>query len=99
MGKYNKYALYEMSVQSPKPHVDMFAGIYKSIRGKFARVLKEDFCGTFRISCEWVKRNRSNRALGLDLDPEPLRYGKRVHLARLKTEQKKRLVIRRQNVL
>ena len=97
--KYNKYAFYERAVQTPEQHVEQFVGIYREINGTYARTLREDFCGTFRISCEWVKRNRKNEAIGLDLDPEPLAYGRTHHRSKLSAEQKKRLTVLRQNVL
>ncbi len=95
----NKYRLYEKSVQSPIPHVESFAAIYKEIHGKPARHLREDFCGTFQISCAWVKKNLNNTAVGIDLDPEPLQYGKKNHFAKLSKDQQKRLTIRNANVL
>lgn len=97
--RFNKYAFYERAVQTPEAHAEMFVGFYHSINGKYARRLREDFCGTFAISCEWVKRNKRNSAISLDLDPEPLAYGKKVHRARLNAEQKTRLKVYRQNVL
>jgi hypothetical protein len=51
------------------------------------------------MCCAWVKRNRANRAIGLDLDPEPIAYGKKVHLAKLNSEQKRRIQIFRQNAI
>lgn len=97
--KIDKYELYEASVQTPEVHVEFFLGVFKEIRGKFARALREDFCGTGWISAEWVKRNRNNLAMGVDLDPEPLAYGKKRHWAKLKAEQKKRLTYANKNVL
>ena len=95
-----KYSLYERSVQTPERHIEMFVDLYRELNaGKYARKLREDFCGTFRLSCEWVKRNRRNTAMCLDLDSEPLAYGKRRHRAKLKAEQKKRLLILKQNVI
>ncbi len=98
-GPIDKYALYEQAVQSPKFHIDWIASVYKELRGKYARSLREDFCGTFQLSCEWIKRNRRNRALGVDLDPKPLAYGKKRHAAKLTSEQQKRLSILNENVL
>lgn len=94
-----KYELYELSVQSPKRHIDWFAAVYHELRGTYASRLREDFCGTFRLSCEWVKRNWQNTAVGLDLDPEPLAYGHKNHMTELTPEQKKRLKILKRNVL
>ena len=39
-------------------------------------ILREDFCGTFAICCEWAKSGATFEAHGVDLDPEPLQYGK-----------------------
>ncbi|MCM2322646.1 MAG: class I SAM-dependent methyltransferase [Oligoflexia bacterium] len=99
MPRWNKYAFYEQAVQTPARHIEMFVDMYRERHGKYARHLREDFCGTFALSCEWVKRNRRNTAQCLDLDPEPLAYGKRVHRARLSSEQKQRLSVLRRNVL
>ena len=96
---YNKYDLYERSVQSAKTHVNWFVTLYKDIHNKYPKHLREDFCGTFQVSCEWVKRNRNNTALGLDLDPEPLAYGKRRNLSKLSSEQKSRLKVIKANVI
>jgi SAM-dependent methyltransferase len=72
--------------------------VYLEIRGKYATVLKEDFCGTFRLSAEWIKRNRKNRAISLDLDSEALQYGLRIHQTELSAPQKKRLKLLKQDV-
>lgn len=96
----NKYALYEESVQTPEHHIKMFVEIYRELnKGRYARKLREDFCGTFQLSREWVARNRKNSAIGLDLDPEPLAYGKKHHFSKLTRDQKARLKPLRQNVL
>ena len=79
----NKYALYEAAVQTPEQHSEMFALIHADITGRRAHILREDFCGTFMICCEWVKRNPKNQAIGIDLDSVPLDYGRTHHLKRL----------------
>lgn len=94
-----KYELYERAVQSPDVHVDWYGGWYKDLRGKQARVLREDFCGTYAVCCEWVKLRPENTAIAVDLDPEPLSYGRRVHAAKLDPEQRKRIQVLNQNVL
>src|SRR6185437_12772762 len=94
-----RYDLYEKSVQSPQTHIDWVVSIYHDLRGDYPFHLREDFCGTFQLSCSWVKRNRRNTAIGLDLHPEPISYGKRKHFSKLKPDQKKRLRISRQNAI
>jgi len=99
MPAQSKYRLYEQSVQTPDAHIEMFQDFYRDLHGgRYARQLREDFCGTFALSCEWVRRNRRNKAICLDLDREPLAYGRRVHLARLDREQKSRIEPRRMDV-
>lgn len=93
------YALYENSVQSPQTHIDWLVQMYYQLNGRYPIHLREDFCGTFAMCCAWVKRNRANRAIGLDLDPEPINYGKKTHFAKLNSEQKKRIQILRQNAI
>jgi hypothetical protein len=97
--KLSLYDLYENSVQSPETHIDWLVKMYHEMHGRYPTQLREDFCGTFAMCCAWVKRNRANKAIGLDLDPEPIAYGKKVHLAKLNSEQKKRIKIFRQNAI
>jgi len=87
----SKYELYEAAVQSPEQHVHLFSSIYSDLFGRPARHLREDFCGTFALSCAWVKDHPLNAALGIDKDPEPLAYGHKVHLPTLTANQRKRV--------
>lgn len=99
MQNLSKYALYELSVQSPDVHVEWYAKVFRELTGRKAIDLREDFCGTFQLSREWVARDPERRALGLDLDPEPLAYGRKTHWRTLTVDQRKRLAVKRQNVL
>jgi hypothetical protein len=97
--KYDRYALYRAAVQAPDVDCEFLAHAYKEIRGGKARVLREDFCGTFAICCEWVKMHKENQAIGVDLDPEPLAYGKANYLSELKPAQQKRVLLQNGSVL
>ena len=79
----DKHFLYELSVQEPEADLDFAERLYRKARGKYPSLLREDFCGTAAISCEWVKRRRSNRSLGVDLDAKVLEWGRRHNLAPL----------------
>ena len=68
---FDKYVYYNRSVQSPDVDTEFVADCYKELRGGQARVLREDFCGGFAVCCEWVKRHKKNRAIGIDLDELP----------------------------
>jgi SAM-dependent methyltransferase len=89
--EFDKYAYYKRAVQSPEIDAEFLYDTYKELRGKRPRVLREDFCGTFAICCEWVKNSRENKAIGIDLDTEPLEYGRTHYLPLLKPEQRKRV--------
>lgn len=97
--QFDKYELYSRAVQSPKNDVRFFAKVYEEIRGRAARTLREDFCGTGALSIEWVKMNKVNRAYGVDLDPEPIHYGQTHYLSRLPKEQQSRMHYLEKNVL
>ncbi|MEN9722784.1 MAG: hypothetical protein RJB38_770 [Pseudomonadota bacterium] len=95
----NKFHLYENSVQSPEAHVELLAQICSEMGRSDSRRMREDFCGTGMLSCQWVASHAENYAVGLDLDPEPLEYGLKNHARKLKPSQRKRLKMLRRNVL
>lgn len=88
---FDKYELYTKAVQSPEGDVEFIRDTYKEIKGKLPKTLREDFCGTFALSSEWVKLDKKNQAYGVDLDPEPMEYGRGKYYKKLSDEQKKRL--------
>ena len=79
----DKYALYELSVQDVETEIDFVDHTYRSLRGRRPRRLREDFCGTAGAACEFARRRNTNRAVGVDLDPEPLAWGREHNVARL----------------
>ncbi len=98
--EFDKYHYYKLSVQSPEADVEFIRDMYRELRdGKSAQSLREDFCGTFSICCEWVKLDPKHRAVGVDLDPEPLEYGFQHNYSQLSEGQKKRLQVLQKNVL
>lgn len=64
---------------------------YKELRGLRPHLLREDFCGTFSICCEWARKHKLNKSIGIDLDAEPLAYGYENYFSALKPEQRKRV--------
>jgi len=96
--KADKYVCYQRSVQEPSHEIEFFDQAFKDAFGRKAQTLREDFCGTFAVCCEWVKSNTSRTALGIDLDPEPLAWGKANNLAPLTAAQKKRVRLLEQDV-
>lgn len=96
---FDKYEYYEKSVQNPSNEVEFFNEKFQEIRGKKAFTLREDFCGTGAISCEWVKQSPKHLSWGIDLDPEPVEYGKKNHVTKLDKEAQKRVTYILENVL
>ena len=95
----DKHILYQEAVQNVEYEVDMLQHFYRKYNKKLARSLKEDFCGTFSLSCEWVKRNKENTAIGVDLDKKTLNWGRKNNLAKLDDKQKERVQLEFANVL
>lgn len=96
---FNKYYYYEKSVQNPSGEVEFLAEKFQDLRGFKAKTLREDFCGTAAISCEWTKQGKEFKAYGIDLDPEPIQYGLENHYAKLSDDEKKRMHYVQGNVL
>jgi hypothetical protein len=96
---FDKYAYYLNSVQAPDNDVLFLRDTYKELRGKAPEVLREDFCGTFSICCEWAKMGPKFRAHGIDLDYEPIQYGLANYLPKLSSSQQGRVQVHQENVL
>lgn len=96
---FDKYHYYLRSVQSPENDVKFLQKTYKELKSKNPETLCEDFCGTFAICCEWVKLNDRYKAIGIDLDSEPIAYGEVHHRPQLTVSQSRRLSIIQENVL
>jgi SAM-dependent methyltransferase len=97
--EFDKYWYYNKSVQSADVDVQFFKDSYKELKNKKPQSFREDFCGTFKLSCEWVKLDPSFESYGVDLDPEPIEYGKENYLPKLKDSEIERIHIAEGNVL
>ncbi|CAN5341233.1 hypothetical protein BH24PSE2_BH24PSE2_12480 [soil metagenome] len=87
----DRHDLYERSVQSVEDEVGFLEETYASIRGRKPRVLREDFCGTAGLACQWVRTNRLHRAIGVDIDGEVLEWGRERHVMQLSEKQRERV--------
>lgn len=97
---FDKYAFYNEAVQSAGEDVKFYRRVYKQIRkGKNPVTLREDFCGGGAISCEWVKLDKGLKSCGLDLDREPMDYGREHYISQLTSEQQKRVMLIKKDVL
>jgi cyclopropane fatty-acyl-phospholipid synthase-like methyltransferase len=95
----DRHRLYELSVQCAEAEVDFVDQTFKKLRGRRANLLREDFCGTANVCCEWVRRRKTNRAIGVDLDGEVLDWGREHQIDALKPSQQKRITLLQENVL
>ena len=93
-----KYLLYEASVQSPEWHAHYLPQFHTWLTGTAPRFFREDFCGTAKISLEWVLQSTEHTSLGLDLDPEPLRVARELFPPDLSRDAARRIRLRRQDV-
>ncbi len=97
--QFDKYTFYTQAVQSPETDVDFLRKTYRSLKGSNAETLREDFCGTFLLSSTWVKSKPQHKAWAVDIDPEPLEYGKTNYYSKMSLQAQKRLKILECNVL
>lgn len=96
---FDKYELYTKAVQSAANDVVFIRDTFKELKGRNARTYREDFCGTFALSTEWIKLNPRHEAIGIDLDPEPMAYGRQNYLSKMRAEQQRRMKLIEGNVL
>jgi SAM-dependent methyltransferase len=89
----DKYDLYVRSVQSPDVEVAFFDRAFRGRYGRRPLSLREDFCGTAAVCYEWVRGHSERKAVGVDLDAEPLAWGARRYGAGLTTAQSNRVRI------
>ncbi|MGI9334723.1 MAG: class I SAM-dependent methyltransferase [Gammaproteobacteria bacterium] len=94
----DRHELYEEAVQCAEVEIDFVDKTFKALNGRKAVNLREDFCGTANTSCEWVRRRKTNTAIGVDLDPEVQNWGVRHHVAKL-GDAKSRIQLVNANVL
>jgi len=95
----DRHELYELAVQCAESEIEFVDATYRDIRGKRAKTLREDFCGTANVCCEWVRKRKSNHAIGVDIDQEVLDWGITNRLSSLAKEQCDRITLYRDDVL
>lgn len=95
----DKYLLYARSVQSPGDDARFLSRYFRKLTGKQLRLMREDFCGTAQVLCEFVKLHSRNVGIGVDLDPEPLQWCREHLVPKLKQSQQDNLTLVRRNVM
>lgn len=94
----DRHYLYSAAVQSVDADLSFFKRVYKKHNRRNFKRLREDFCGTAVLASEWVRRNKENRAWGVDLDRSTLEWGIEHYGPRLK-KAGRRLKLQCANVL
>ena len=77
----DRHLLYTPAVQHVEHDLDLFARLYRRLRGHAPTWLREDFCGTAALACAWAKRRPHHRAWGVDLHRATLEWARRRRLA------------------
>lgn len=95
----DKYELYEESVQNVEEECEFISRTFREIRGRAARSFREDFCGTASACCEWVRKGEERMAIGVDLDPEVLDWGRQHRITQLDETQQRRVQLIQADVL
>ncbi|HWB21038.1 MAG TPA: class I SAM-dependent methyltransferase [Phycisphaerales bacterium] len=72
----DRFELYELAVQDAPGECELVDQVWKEIRNRTPRSIREDFCASANIAAAWVQRRRGNTAIGVDLDPMVLRWAK-----------------------
>ncbi|NBB93584.1 MAG: methyltransferase domain-containing protein [Gammaproteobacteria bacterium] len=87
----DRHVLYEESVQDPESELEFVAETFLAVTGRPLKFIREDFCGTANTACYWVGSGKDHRAVGVDLDPEVLEWGRAHHLAGLSRDERSRI--------
>ncbi len=85
------HELYELSVQNVEHEVEFLQETFQALRGRTAYSLREDFCGTASAACEWVRQGEDYQAIGVDIDPKVLEWGRKNRVGRLPAADRARV--------
>ena len=94
----DRHALYQECVQEPSCDVTFFRRVFRENFGREPEVLREDFCGTATVCCEWVRRASRRRAIGFDLCADTLEWGRRHNMKTLTRKERARIDLRCEDV-
>jgi len=91
--------LYELAVQSPDLEATFIDRVFRKVRGRTPRHLREDFAASFALAGEWVARRPDNRAIAIDIDPEIIAWGQRRRAKERSAEELSRIRLVQSDVL
>lgn len=93
------HELYELSVQNVEHEIEFLQQTFQSLRGRTAYLLREDFCGTASASCQWVRQGSDFQAIGVDIDPSVLEWGRSNRIGRLDPADRTRVSLIESDVM
>ena len=93
------YELYEESVQNVEHEVEFMQQTFQELSGRTAYLFREDFCGTASAACQWVTQGEEYQAIGVDIDPAVLEWGRENRVSRLPTNDRTRVSLIESDVL
>lgn len=91
--------LYEKAVQNVEHEVEFLQETFQAIRGRKAYRLREDFCGTASASCQWVRQGSEYQAIGVDIDPSVLEWGRKNRVGKLPVADQARVQLLESDVM
>ena len=95
----DRFELYEAAVQNVEQECALVDFLFRQIRGRTAKILREDFCGSASAACEWVRLRKSNVAFGIDIDAEVLAWGRKHRIESMKKTRRQRISLIQSDVL
>jgi SAM-dependent methyltransferase len=95
---YDRHILYEASVQAVDVDIELIHRLFRAKRKPKPLLLREDFCGTALMACEWIRSGPDRQAWGVDLDAPTLDWA-RAHRLPLLGNDAERLHLLQENVL
>lgn len=89
--RMDRHDCYQKAVQGVEAEIDFVEETFQTLRGRKPTLIREDFCGTANSSCEFVKRRRTNHAIGVDLDQPTLDWGLEHNISKLPASAQSRI--------
>jgi hypothetical protein len=95
---FDRHILYEASVQAVDVDIALIRKIFRARNRRAPLRLREDFCGTALMACEWIRGHAEREAWGVDLDAPTLAWAREHRLPTL-GERAGRLTLLQADVL
>lgn len=93
------HELYEQSVQNVEEECNFVRNTFRSLRGRDALSFREDFCGTASAACYWTGFSPEHTAVGVDIDPDVLEWGRKNRIGPLNADRQARVQLLLSDVL